>query len=33
MADWGVDTIDGTKLTNGVDKNLPQLTAWMAAAA
>lgn len=33
MADWGVDSIDGTKLTNGVDKNLPQLTAWMAVAA
>jgi hypothetical protein len=33
MADWEVDTIDGTKLTNGVDKNLPQLTAWLAAAA
>lgn len=33
MAAWGVDSIDGTKLCNGVDKNLPQLTAWMAAAA
>jgi hypothetical protein len=33
MADWGVDTIDGTKLTNGVAKNLPQLVDWMAAAA
>lgn len=33
MADWGVDSIDGTKLTNGVDKNLPQLVDWMAAAA
>lgn len=33
MAAWGVDTIDGTKLTNGVDKNLPQLVDWMAAAA
>lgn len=33
MADWGVDSIDGTKLTNGVEKNLPQLVDWMAAAA
>ena len=32
MADWGVDSIDGTKLCNGVNKNLPQLVDWMAAA-
>lgn len=33
MAGWGVDSIDGTKLCNGVDKNMPQLVEWMAAAA
>jgi hypothetical protein len=33
MAGWNVDSIDGTKLTKGSDANLPQLRAWMAAAA